>query len=65
MIAFYVSSAPTCNIHAKIDEQHMLTNEGSTRTQLDKRNSNPSTSVVRYRPAERPNKQVDCHNAEH
>lgn len=63
MIAAYGSSAPTCIIHARGDELHILTAKCPIPTQFDNPNYDPSFSAIRYTPPERCNEQVDHHNA--
>lgn len=62
MIVACASSAPTCLIHARNDELHML--EGTTLipSQCDKYNSDPTLNDVWYKLLERCDDQSDRHN---
>lgn len=52
-----------CNIHAREDEQHNLTNKYLILTQGDKFSSVPSINAVRYKLLEHCKEPVDPHNA--
>lgn len=49
MTVTYASSDPTCIIHARYDEQRMLTDEGKIQTQCDKCHSGPTINAGRYK----------------
>lgn len=53
MIVAYASSVPTCIIHTRVDELHMLTDEFPIRMQLYKLSSNPTKNDAGYKPPER------------
>lgn len=63
MIVADASSSPTCIIHAKDNEPHILTDEFLMPTKCDNWNYDPTINAVRYRPPKRYNMQLDHHNA--
>lgn len=62
MIVVFPSSAPTCIIHAKVDELFML-KEGPILAQDDKFKSDPTNNAAGYTPHEGCNEQVHFQNA--
>lgn len=57
MLVAYVSSSPTCIIHDRDDELHLLTDDGSILTPFYRFNTDPTNNAVRPKLPDSSNKQ--------